>query len=174
MIWNNSSCPEMLRHPSWQFFWVHGEDLKHHFCKVSYSRLFFFNFEKEFSKKITTSTFKNFFFVKKRSSFFPRNKLGGYPDIFFGGGSRLFWVSSRVSAISSPRTKRSFLFRRIILRIRSRKFARPGNKLNSRYLSWKRGDYARVARFFLLRDTQTGKNVPNQHTLCQMVIKYPK
>jgi hypothetical protein len=32
----------------------------------------------------------------------------------------------------------------------------------------------RVARFFLLRDTKTGKNVPHEHKMYQMVIKYPK
>jgi hypothetical protein len=26
----------------------------------------------------------------------------------------------------------------------------------------------------LVHDTKTGKNVPNEHTMCQMVIKYPK
>jgi hypothetical protein len=29
----------------------------------------------------------------------------------------------------------------------------------------------RVARFFLVRDTKTGKNVPNEHRMYQMVIK---
>jgi hypothetical protein len=33
---------------------------------------------------------------------------------------------------------------------------------------------SRVARFVLVHDTKTGKNVPNEHTMCQMVIKYPK
>jgi hypothetical protein len=32
----------------------------------------------------------------------------------------------------------------------------------------------RVARFFLLHDTKTGKNVPNEPKMYQMVIKYPK
>jgi hypothetical protein len=32
----------------------------------------------------------------------------------------------------------------------------------------------RVARFFLVHDTKTGKNVPNEHKMYQMVIKYPK
>jgi hypothetical protein len=33
---------------------------------------------------------------------------------------------------------------------------------------------SRVARFFLVHDTKTGKNAPNEHTMYQMVIKYPK
>jgi hypothetical protein len=32
----------------------------------------------------------------------------------------------------------------------------------------------RVARFFLEHDTKTGKNVPNEHKMYRMVIKYPK
>jgi hypothetical protein len=32
----------------------------------------------------------------------------------------------------------------------------------------------RVARFFLSHETKTGKNVPNEHKMYQMVIKYPK
>jgi hypothetical protein len=32
----------------------------------------------------------------------------------------------------------------------------------------------RVARFFLVHDTKTGKNVPNKHTIYYPVIKYPK
>jgi hypothetical protein len=32
----------------------------------------------------------------------------------------------------------------------------------------------RVARFFLVHDTKTGKNVPNEHKLYQMAITYPK
>jgi hypothetical protein len=32
----------------------------------------------------------------------------------------------------------------------------------------------RVARFFLVHDTKTGENAPNEHKMCQMVIKYPK
>jgi hypothetical protein len=31
----------------------------------------------------------------------------------------------------------------------------------------------RVARFFLAHDTKTGKNVPIEHTMCQMVKKIP-
>jgi hypothetical protein len=31
-----------------------------------------------------------------------------------------------------------------------------------------------VARFFLVYDTQTGKNVPNEYKMYLMVIKYPK
>jgi hypothetical protein len=31
-----------------------------------------------------------------------------------------------------------------------------------------------VARFLLVHDTKTGKNVPNQHKMYQMVIKYPE
>jgi hypothetical protein len=31
-----------------------------------------------------------------------------------------------------------------------------------------------VARFFLVHDTKTGKNVPKEHKMYQMVIKYPK
>jgi hypothetical protein len=31
----------------------------------------------------------------------------------------------------------------------------------------------RVARFFLVHDTKTGKNAPNEHKMYQMVIKYP-
>jgi hypothetical protein len=31
-----------------------------------------------------------------------------------------------------------------------------------------------VARFLLVRDTKTGKNVHNEHKLYQMIIKYPK
>jgi hypothetical protein len=33
-----------------------------------------------------------------------------------------------------------------------------------------RGD--RVSRFFLVHDTKTGKNVPNEYKMYQMVIKY--
>jgi hypothetical protein len=33
---------------------------------------------------------------------------------------------------------------------------------------------AKVARFFLVRDTKTGKNVPNEHKMYQIFIKYPK
>jgi hypothetical protein len=33
---------------------------------------------------------------------------------------------------------------------------------------------SRVARFLLVRDTKTGKNVPNQHKMYQMVKKFPK
>jgi hypothetical protein len=29
-------------------------------------------------------------------------------------------------------------------------------------------------RFFLVHDTKTGKNVPNEHKMCQMFIKYSK
>jgi hypothetical protein len=29
-----------------------------------------------------------------------------------------------------------------------------------------------VARFFLVHDTKTGKNAPNEHKMYQMVIKY--
>jgi hypothetical protein len=32
----------------------------------------------------------------------------------------------------------------------------------------------RVARFFLVHDTKTGKNLPNEHKTYQMDIKYPK
>jgi hypothetical protein len=32
----------------------------------------------------------------------------------------------------------------------------------------------RVASFFLVHDTKTGKNVPNEHTMFQMGLKYPK
>jgi hypothetical protein len=32
----------------------------------------------------------------------------------------------------------------------------------------------RVARFFFVRDTQTGKNVPSQHKMYQMVLKFRK
>jgi hypothetical protein len=32
----------------------------------------------------------------------------------------------------------------------------------------------RVARFFLVHDTKTGKNVPNEYKMNQMVLKYPK
>jgi hypothetical protein len=31
----------------------------------------------------------------------------------------------------------------------------------------------RVARFLLVHDTQTGKNVPNEYKMYQMVTKYP-
>jgi hypothetical protein len=31
-----------------------------------------------------------------------------------------------------------------------------------------------VARFFLVHDTKTGKNVPKEHIMYRMVIKYPK
>jgi hypothetical protein len=34
--------------------------------------------------------------------------------------------------------------------------------------------YLRVARFFLVHYTKTGKNVPNEHKMYLMVIKYPK
>jgi hypothetical protein len=34
--------------------------------------------------------------------------------------------------------------------------------------------WARVARFVLVYDTKTGKNVPNEQQMYQMVIKYPK
>jgi hypothetical protein len=30
-----------------------------------------------------------------------------------------------------------------------------------------------VARFFLVYDTKTGNNVPNEHKMNQIVIKYP-
>jgi hypothetical protein len=33
---------------------------------------------------------------------------------------------------------------------------------------------SRVARFYIARDTKTRKNVPNEHKMYQMVIKYPK
>jgi hypothetical protein len=33
---------------------------------------------------------------------------------------------------------------------------------------------SRVARFFLVHDTNAGKNVPNEHKMYQMVMKYPK
>jgi hypothetical protein len=33
---------------------------------------------------------------------------------------------------------------------------------------------SRVARFLLVHDTQTGKNVPNEYKMYQMVTKYPK
>jgi hypothetical protein len=33
---------------------------------------------------------------------------------------------------------------------------------------------ARVARFFLVHATKTGKNVPNGYKLCQMSSKYSK
>jgi hypothetical protein len=32
----------------------------------------------------------------------------------------------------------------------------------------------RVARFFLVHDTKTGKNVPNENKIYHRVIKYPK
>jgi hypothetical protein len=32
----------------------------------------------------------------------------------------------------------------------------------------------RVARFFLVHDTKTGKNVPNEHKMYHMVLEYPK
>jgi hypothetical protein len=32
----------------------------------------------------------------------------------------------------------------------------------------------RVARFFLAKDTKSRKNVPNEHKMYQMVIKYSK
>jgi hypothetical protein len=32
----------------------------------------------------------------------------------------------------------------------------------------------RVSRFFLARDTKTRKNVPNEHKIYQLGIKYPK
>jgi hypothetical protein len=32
----------------------------------------------------------------------------------------------------------------------------------------------RVARFFLVHDSKTGKNVPNAHKIYQTAIKYPK
>jgi hypothetical protein len=31
---------------------------------------------------------------------------------------------------------------------------------------------SRVARFFLLQHTKTGKNKPNDHKICQMTSKY--
>jgi hypothetical protein len=31
----------------------------------------------------------------------------------------------------------------------------------------------RVARFFLIHDTKTGKNVPNEHKKYQILIKHP-
>jgi hypothetical protein len=34
--------------------------------------------------------------------------------------------------------------------------------------------YLRVARFFLVHYTKTGKNIPNEHKMYLMVIKYPK
>jgi hypothetical protein len=33
---------------------------------------------------------------------------------------------------------------------------------------------SRVARFFLVHDTETGKTVPNEHNMFRMVTKYPK
>jgi hypothetical protein len=33
-------------------------------------------------------------------------------------------------------------------------------------------DQNRVARFFLVHDTKSGTNVPNEHKMYQMVIKY--
>jgi hypothetical protein len=33
---------------------------------------------------------------------------------------------------------------------------------------------SRVARFSMVHDTQTGKNVPNEHKMYQMVITCPK
>jgi hypothetical protein len=41
-------------------------------------------------------------------------------------------------------------------------------QLNSKQLS------TRVARFFMVHDATTGKNVPNEHKMYQIVIKYPK
>jgi hypothetical protein len=35
-------------------------------------------------------------------------------------------------------------------------------------------DQNRVARFFLVHDTKSGTNVPNEHKMYQMVIKYTK
>jgi hypothetical protein len=32
----------------------------------------------------------------------------------------------------------------------------------------------RAARFVLVQDTKTGKNVPNEHKMYRMVITYPK
>jgi hypothetical protein len=32
----------------------------------------------------------------------------------------------------------------------------------------------RVARFFLVHDTKTEKNVPNEHKMCRIVIQYPQ
>jgi hypothetical protein len=34
--------------------------------------------------------------------------------------------------------------------------------------------YTRVARFFLVQNTKTGKNIPNYHELYQISIKYNK
>jgi hypothetical protein len=31
-----------------------------------------------------------------------------------------------------------------------------------------------IARFFLVQHTKTGKNVPNEHEMYRVVIKYPK
>jgi hypothetical protein len=36
------------------------------------------------------------------------------------------------------------------------------------------GELGRAARFLLVHDTQTGKNVPNEYKMYQKVIKYPK
>jgi hypothetical protein len=33
---------------------------------------------------------------------------------------------------------------------------------------------SRVARFFLVHGTKNMKNIPNEHKMHQMVIKYPK
>jgi hypothetical protein len=35
-------------------------------------------------------------------------------------------------------------------------------------------EYTRVARFFMVHETKTGKNVTNEHKMYQMVIKHPK
>jgi hypothetical protein len=34
-------------------------------------------------------------------------------------------------------------------------------------------DKPRVARFFLVQNTKTGRNVPSEYKMYQMVIKYP-
>jgi hypothetical protein len=56
------------------------------------------------------------------------------------------------------------------------KSGNPVSQQNRRFIESGRSTYerSRVARFFLVRDTKTGKNVPNEHKLYRMVIKYPK
>jgi hypothetical protein len=44
----------------------------------------------------------------------------------------------------------------------------------SRLEAWNLASETMVARFILVHDTKTGKNVPNEHEMYQMVIKYPK
>jgi hypothetical protein len=51
---------------------------------------------------------------------------------------------------------------------RKKNFKVPSPVQNTREIPY----LARVARFFLVQNTKTGKNIPNCHKMYQMAIKY--